>query len=59
MIVTASMAAATIRGLSPLIGAAYNGASKSLKASFSNWSNTNSNEEIAKHLLQIGIVKTI
>ena len=53
------MAAATIRGLSPLIGAAYNGASKSLKASFSNWSNTNSNEEIAKHLLQIGIVKTI
>lgn len=59
MIITASMAAATIRGLSPLIGAVYNGASKSLKASFSNWSNTNSGEEIAKHLLQIGIVKTI
>jgi hypothetical protein len=59
MIVTSAMAAAAIRSLTPLIGAAYKGASKSLKSSFSNWSNTNSNEEIANHLLQIGVVKTI
>lgn len=59
MIVTSGMTAAAIRGLTPLIGAAYTGASKTMKASFSNWSNTNNLEEIAKNLLQIGIVKTI
>ncbi|WP_447095741.1 NACHT domain-containing protein [Pseudomonas sp. CF10PS3] len=59
MIVTAAMTTAAIRSLTPLIGAAYKGASKSLKANFSNWSNVSNLEDVAKNLLQVGIVKTI
>lgn len=59
MIITASMVAASIRGLTPLIGAAYKGASKAIKSSLANWSNTNNLSVVAKNILQVGVVKTI
>lgn len=59
MIVTSGMAAVAVRTLAPLMVTAYKGASKTLQASFTNWSNTNNHEEIARSLLKIGIIKTI
>lgn len=59
MIITSTMVATGARIISPVLLAASKSATKSIQNCFINWSNTNNQTEIAKHLLSVGIVKTI
>ncbi|SNT47266.1 MULTISPECIES: NACHT domain-containing NTPase [unclassified Pseudomonas] len=59
MILSASVTAGAIRAVGPLMALAAKTAGKSIKENFTNWANTQNQEEVATALLKTGIVKTI